>query len=490
MIDDNGDKRSLVLPKWLDYTNAIRTGELFVNTPAKHTAQRVPLNEIDYLLNEFTLFPNVFLASEIMGAAIITEKIDIAHDMAKFILNKGGVNNITKHLAAKTLSKEEIKTIPKPVNERIRDLKEKIFLHPHNSVCWMDIGRLYTIKGQTDKARKAVMVALNLGPQNRFLIRSGTRFFMHIGEIDIAHYYIKKALQSVSDPWIKSLDVSISQRLNKRLGKLKRILPGELSKSELFNYSELYESCGMLELAHGHRKKAKSLFSIAWKNPSESVIRHGEWVIRNEFPTLRHSPPISYDQSKEAMAWHYFYNLNINVALEYILEWELEEPYSASPYILGSHVGGHTGDYSNAISFAKRGLESNPQHFMLKNNLCYNLINSGQIDEAKRCINSIPSNLDEVQKLFYNATRGLLEFKLGNIENGNALYSEAIAQCRKLKNNRLITKAKLNLAIAECENKTDSCSYTADQALKLSKGSDNPTTILLRNRLQKLLNIS
>lgn len=88
---------------------------------------------------------------------------------------------------------------------------------------------------------------------------------------------------------------------SKSTPSFKRLVPKDTSGIDLFHYSELFESYGMLELEEGNNKSAKKLFKTAWTKPPETVITHGEWVIRNKFPGLRDSSHLEYEKSLEAL---------------------------------------------------------------------------------------------------------------------------------------------------------------------------------------------
>lgn len=493
MIDDNNKAKSMVLPKWLEYHRVIHTKELTIPRTEPFQVNSFTKNQVKKQLQDFAADPSVFKAADLMGAAIIINDLETATEMAKYVLKHSGVEVPTLELAEKVLNAEmesNINSTLLPINNRIAHLKKEVIKHPHNGISWMELARCYTIKGQKEKARKAVIIALTLSPRNRYVVRSGVRYFTHIDDFDAAYHHLKRALDQVTDPWIKALEVSISLRINIKLGRSKKLLPSNLPLDRIFHFSELFESVGMLELESGNVKNAKKNFKVAWQNPSESVIRHGEWVLRNRLPTLQPNNVLNYENSREAMAWNNFSNLKLEEALENVVEWELEEPYSASPYVLGCHIADCLEELDTAVDFALRGLSANPNHFMLTNNLCYTLTKQNELDKAKERLMSLSSNLTENEMLFYNATSGLYEFKKGNVEIGRKLYNRSFKRCKEIGDQRLLSRAVLNLALAETEGRTENHVAIADSALKASKPhADDPVVYLLRKKLQNLINM-
>ena len=491
MIGDNNIRRSMVLPKWLEYPKAINTKDLSIPKAEPFKINSYTENQISKQLDDFISDPSMYKPADPMGAAIVINDHDTATEMARYVLKASKLATPTLELAEKilNLAGDNGLTYPHlPTDKRIAFFKKEVLKYPHNSINWMELARCYTIKGQKYKARRAVTIALCLSPINRYIVRSGVRFFVHIGEYDAAYHYIKKALGECTDSWIKALEVSISQKLKVKLGRTKRLLPSNPSFDEIFHYSELFESVGMLELDSGNIKNAKKNFKVAWQNPSESVVRHGEWVLRNKLPTLRPSSVLHFENSREAMACHDYYELRLEEALEKVIEWELEEPYSANPYLLGSHISDNLEQYEKAVEFTLRGLSANPKHFMLTNNLCYSLIKQNKLDEAKECLDNCSTNLQENELLFYNATSGLYEFKRGNIEAGRELYYLSFKKCKELGSERLLSRALLNLAVAEAEARTNEYISISEAVLKRSKHqADDPSIFLLRKKLQSLI---
>jgi tetratricopeptide (TPR) repeat protein len=486
MIDDYGDKRSMVIPKWLPFKEVSQGAELEIPRKKPFIIDQFTKRQFEEDYLDFKDSPSSFKASDLMGSALVIGKLQIAKEMAEYILKKSETQRPSLVLARKILNLKKGESKKGQINYEIS--KSKIYLsnYPHNSTGWVDLARLYTIKGQKEKANRAITIALNLAPLDRFVVRSSIRFFIHIGEFDMAWHYARRATQNSNDPMIKSLEVSLADRTKKNIARSKRYVPKNLSYDELFHFSELIESYGMLELNSGNSNRAKKNFKQAWINPTENVITHSEWVLRNRLPTLKESAKLNFSKSHEALSWLNFFDLKLDEALEKSKEWELEEPYSASPYILVSHIYSHIGKHSRAIRNAKEGLLTNPNNFMLKNNLCYALINNGELEEGEKVLNSInPKELGN-EILFYHATKGLLEFKKGSIEIGRDFYLKTLKKCKEIKEDRLKTQALLNLAIAEVQAKTEESIKFAESILAESENEEHPSTILLRDRLIKL----
>lgn len=487
MIDENGRKRSLVLPKWVDLKKALSSNELKYPRKNPFIINEFTHNKMSEQLSDYRGDPSFFKAVDLMGANFVIGESEVAKELAEHVLKLKRIPSSVASLAHRILGHiENVKTYDR-LDHQIAYLKKSLIKFPKNSFNWIDIARIYTIKGQYIKAKRAVKIALNISPFDRYIVRCSTRFFLHIGEPELAWYYLKRALSTAMDPWIIALEVSIAGKLDKPIKRFASYVPDNLSADQIFSYSELIESYGMLELSAGNIKNAKKKFKIAWTNPSDNVIRHGEWVIRNELPGLEKDAPLDYKKSFEASSFHRYHKIEIPEALKYINEWELEEPYSAGPYVLGSHILANIGKYSESIETAKKGLQTNPGHFVLTNNLCYSMINLGQLYDAEKKLEALSELAKGNDILFYYANRGLLEFKKGKIGYGREFYGKALKKCEGLSDTRLKEQAYLNLALAEIEANTPESQKLAQEYLELSYGSIHPSTILLRYRLIKII---
>jgi hypothetical protein len=89
---------------------------------------------------------------------------------------------------------------------------------------------------------------------------------------------------------------------------------------------------------------------------------------------MRESARLDFDRSPEARTWVNYFDLNLSKAMDATVEWELEEPYSKFPFIVGSTIACNAGNPDRAVKIAKRGLIIAPHNRSLQNNLCYALL--------------------------------------------------------------------------------------------------------------------
>lgn len=488
MIEDKEANRSLVIPKWQLFSKVCndrdfdipREEKFIINSKTEQNLEK------DYL--EFRKDPNILAASDLLSSAIVINHIEIAKDVAEYIKSQKNINNVIINLSDSILGNESDDISAYDSNYRIGMLRHFLTKYPKNPIYWIELARLYTIKGYIKKARRSVITSLNLAPYDRYIVRAGFRFFVHIDEYDRAFFYVNKAANFTSDPWLKATELNAAILNEMKLGKVRKLNPKVLPFDKVFHYSELIESIGMLEYKSGNNRKAKKKFKLAWSDPSGNVVTHGEWILRNIFPSLAESANLDFSKSLEALTWQSFYKLKLDDALTYVRDWILEEPYSTHPFVCGSDIACHARIPLEAIKFAKEGLIANPNDLSLKNNLAFAYLRSNIIDKAEHILNTYPKSLSERERIFYFATKGLLYYKKGNINLGRDLYLESIKLCRKNNNKRLAAKASLHLAIAEIESNSKSAPSSIEKALRISKDYTSPDILLPKDYIKELLN--
>ncbi len=488
MNDTQNTQRAHVVPKWAGFSKASKKGELLVPRKKSFAINAYTIGKIDAEYREYKQSPSIENAMSLLGSALITANASLAHDTASFLKSKKNVSKTAMDFADKILHPGKNDESDFETALQITKIKEWLNKYPKSALHWIELARLYTISGQHDKAKRAAVIALNLAPFDRYVVRCGVRFFIHILDFDSAWHYIHKANSHARDPWLKATEMNVALIADKGTPSFRRLLPQGLSGIDLFHYSELFESCGILELRNGKAKEAKKLFKTAWTTPCETVITHGEWVIRNKFPGLRENSNLQYERSSEALTWIKYFDLDLTGALSTARDWELEEPYSRGPFVLGASIACCAELPGMAIEIAQRGLKANPDDPKILNNLCYAFLRAGRISEAENEFKKyVPLENDE-SKIFYLATKGLLEIKQGNLSIGRNHYLESIRLCKLQGDRDLVAKAYLNLALAELEALTLDATKTVQLALSVSEGSNQPDVRMLRKQITKNLN--
>ena len=486
MIENKESKRSLVIPKWLPCEQSIKSRDYGIPRLESFVHHKKTISMFNEDYESFKRSSNNIVASDLMASAITLNFPDIAREIATVILENDKSNRISINLARNLVSTDE--NDPKKIeyNQKLREIRTFLHKYPRNPILWVELARLYTIKGLNKKAENAILTALNLTPIDRFVVRAGFRFFLHIREFDKALYYIKKASALSNDPLIKASEINLAILRELQILKFRKLNLRTISNTSRYYYSELFETYGLLELKAGNIKRAKKIFQMAWSDPNENVITHGEWVIRNYLPQLQDQSGLDYTKSVVALTWQHYYSFEFSKALENVRDWILQEPYSTHPFVCGSSIACYAGNPKLGAEIAIEGTQANRNDLVLKNNLAFAYLNMGDLRKAETELKSFPKSLNQLESILYFATTGLLYFKKGIPDKGRDLYMRSFELSKKADDKRLSAKVLLHLAKAELEARTDVACETSRSALHISRNDTYPDTVLLRKRVKEL----
>jgi tetratricopeptide (TPR) repeat protein len=246
------------------------------------------------------------------------------------------------------------------------------------------------------------------------------------------------------DPWLLSTEIAISEQMGLRSLNLKRarsVLEADVSPRAK---TELAAQLATLEVEANNYKRAGRFVKISAIDPTENACAQIEWLERERFLNVPHGVAVP---SGEAQAVSAARRLLWDQATEQGELWLKEQPVSSRPGAFASHaaaVGLRAWD--RGADLAKMGMVAHPRDPLLINNLAYCLAESGDLVNAaaeisKLRIDQLPVHLRTV----VGATRGLLEFRRGNLDAGRALYEEGIRLARQAKNPTLALNAQLML---------------------------------------------
>jgi tetratricopeptide (TPR) repeat protein len=444
---DYGDR--ILLPQWLPFRKAAQLREADVSVSAADFLDYGPsIESFQDVVEDFRAAPSPFIGSELMGIALVLGQHETAQELAGYVASQKILGRVASNQANAILHKQHGSQEQITEQSSIKTKKQRVREFPRDALAWLDQARLYTILGQREKARKAILAALHLAPFNRLIVRSAIRFFVHFEEWDAASFYGERAYKITQDPLVLGPLLSIRTQLEKLPRRLKSIADEALTADDSFLFSEVLAAIGTLDILHGAQKRSRKFFKRAWLDPTQSVVSQSQWVLREHLPTLAPEQNIDFSQSAEALSWLRFAILDFKGALVRAQDWILEEPFSKSAHIHASHTACLIGAYEEAEATARRGLRANRKDHTLLNNLVFAQLRRGNIEAAEKNFEPLKDLLADSEDIAPLATYGLLLMSQGNILGGRLYYEQAIERATQLGNPRTAVRAALHLVMS------------------------------------------
>jgi Tfp pilus assembly protein PilF len=446
------DPTRRLVPRWRDALVTIGSGELAPVGQASPARRAIEDGVLAKRLNDWRQNRSLPFAADLVAAAVVLQEEDAARDAAEFLLDSfAELPLATRRLAERVLGRELTTTSDTPVavervsiekfgqsveylrhhpaNRVIHGLKKRLAEEPRNALLWADLARRYTILGLDDRARRAIFAALSQAPDDRFILRSAARFFVHVDEPDLAHRILRRSAATRRDPWLLSAEIAVADVAGKTSNFVthgRRLLQDHgLAAAHL---SELAGSIASLELGAGKIRQARRLFAQALIDPTENTVAQVEWASRRAKEiTIEHSA-LTVPRSYEARAWEAYRAEEWQTVVDQSEEWFTDEPFSGRPIALGTYTASVIlEDYERAESLARMWLALNPNDQHILNNLAFILASGGKVAEAMEVLRH--RNLEASSsaiKVAWTATGGLIDFRRGNIAQGRAQYESAV----------------------------------------------------------------
>lgn len=463
---NENDKRD-VLPNWRSYIKTSSMGEF---NASSNSQCNVPLFSLDEYIYEWEEHRKIPFAADLVSAAITngqtnnSKAIEAANFLvnhpddcsntqivcAKRILPKENSENINSH--TETINKLSIlKDKEKHYRECIRILKQQNRKYPYNAVNYCELSRYYANLGQPDKAKSMMEIAVYLAPSSRFISRSAARLFTHTGDFDRAHDVLVKNPWISKDPWIIASEIAVNSARGRNSRYVKNGKEIISSGNYLpFSYSEMASAIGTLEMQNGSRKSCRNYMNIALEQPNDNSLAQAEWIFGKNHDLSLHFGNYNYLKHKaEADCRFSYFKDDFKSALCSGIDWIADYPFDSNPIYFSAEMAyTFVKDYETAIEIINLGLRANPNDVGLLNNLAYCNALSGNIAEAESILDQVDMRalpISKETKVCLTATRGLVEYRKGHIDNGFNLYMLAMTKAKDSGCERnIIGKAMLN----------------------------------------------
>ncbi len=450
-----------VIPNWRDFRRTVKLKELSVSGV-------VPVVKIDLttIINDWNENNSIGTAAELVNGSFLAEEydfkeikeatqyiinhsdkssnvlLDIARSINDYNIGSGNLGSFNlKELEVDSLEQFQTHFENQTIYRILSRTRNLTRIELRNPIVWVDLSRLYAFFGQEDKAEKAMIVALELAPDNRYVLRSATRLFIHFEKHEKALYYLRKSDATKSDPWLISAHIATSSMMNRYSPLIKSgiILANSRNYSD-YELTELTSSLGTLEYQEGSMKKAKKFLQQSIISPNDNSLAQMEWLGYKEKAFAIDAPSFkNVSNPFEAFAFDAYKAGNWIEVINNCVFWFLDIPYSKRPVLLGSYVASmFLKDYKAATMLCEAGLKAKPNDPILLNNIAYSLLMMNELDKAEPYLNAMFkikfSTLATDDAIPIQATFGLAAFRSGEVETGQRYYEQAITAAQESKN--------------------------------------------------------
>ncbi len=298
----NEDRDRQVIPLWRTFTTTTRRGEL--TSVSARDEVRFSDDMVATLKQEWEANPILLVASDFVSVALTLGRFEVARQAASEILSNPAAAPSAKEVAElylvkgkrplvneQTLSIVEGEQTTVSTNNAsfqqqlqrgIAEVKRKLTTYPRDAMSWCNLALFYTSLGIHEKAERAMRAALALAPNNRFVLRSASRFYLHSGDRAKAHRLLADAGNVRADPWLLSAEIATAAAIGKtsrNIRTARKLLEAE--RQPPFHLSELASALGTLESCSGNQRAARPLIAYSLRDPAENSIAQAAWLHRN-----------------------------------------------------------------------------------------------------------------------------------------------------------------------------------------------------------------
>lgn len=424
-----------LIPKWRPIATTLKTSEassISKKKPASFSDEDIDLEFENALLN-WKQSPTTGMLGELLSFSVHNQFRERLESVIREVITKELPSSlIQRELLSSDLSTPRLTDSSSDnhfIQNHMQRLRQLLRTAPDNPLALLDYAQLQLAVGKSEQAKRSLLTAQQLAPNNRIVIRTLARFYVHIREEDRAHAYIKRHQRTQVDPWLQATEIALADLSNSQsnfISKGKRLL-SDKGKFSPEHISELAGAIAHADIITGNLKKARESQRLALIAPNDNVIAQAI-DMEKSFGLQLESPKIlaAMENSNEALVLKAWRALSPKDVEYYAKLWHTEEPFSSRPIQLLTSLYSHRKQYEEARKWINMGLLSDPRDTGLLISLAYNQARLGRFSDAEQTIRKY-CTIDPIKcQPFSLATRGLIAYAHANFELGDKLYAEAM----------------------------------------------------------------
>lgn len=434
MLDDQRPRRVVPRwrPSWVTATTAEAKSTLRPVAQSVESKNKVDL-EVSRKIHELDVVHSVPVAAELMFLASAAGNEAAARQAAEVILasrDQIGSRQLVRS-AQQILQGGSAERVEAASMDFVKHARRLLSIDYRNPVLLMDTARELAAMRHDKAALRYVRAAVGMAPNSRFVLRAAARYYLHIGEHEIAHDLLRRSPLIGSDPWIQASEIAIATVRGKTSDLAKQMIKKLCEAKQVgAEATELASAVGTVELLSGSDKRAKILFKHALNNPNDNSLAQAEWAATKLKLVVDHQvlkTPMSY----EANSHNAYRRQDIAAAIDHAVLWAKDEPFASRPMDSQCYLLSLEGRYAEALEAARVAHDLDGDDIGPALNLLFAQIQAGDLDDAMEDFLRLSRHRDlKAHTTHYLANGGALAYAMGDFEQGRQLYQRAIKSAR------------------------------------------------------------
>lgn len=458
-----------LIPKWRPVATTLQAAEA---TPVGLPESKVLIGDPDELHKAISLWRETKASGvlgDVLSFSVHPELQDLVLDVGKEAVRIGAPLTSVQSMLIRDLDKGSDAAVALPAvlldqpgsihpfQEPIQRLRALLRTAPDNALALLDYAQLQSAIGKLTAAEQSLRVALSLAPNNRTVIRTVARFYVHANKSDLAHQLIRRHQRTSGDPWLMASEIALADAAGVEstfLSKGKRFLL-EQTRYPNAHLTELAGVIASQELFSGNLKKAREAQRKALLAPNDNMIAQAV-ELQHNFGIALEGPQISaaLSRSSEALVLQSWANMRPEGVERHAQVWHTEEPFSSRPIQMLSTLYAFRGEHHLAIRWIEAGLLADANDRGLLINLAFVQACVGQSEKSAASLRKLRHLYGKNIEPYAKATEGLIEYTHGRFESGDRLYDEAVGLFELANQRQIAAYCRVNqaLAVIDCEH--------------------------------------
>ena len=437
------DPSRRIVPRWRFLRDRNKAPESAGDPRATKPAEIDP-SYVDQKVRDWVFDPCLATAAELVAGAAVCGTQDLAREAASFILERADQTLPATAAAAHrclgtTPTRPPRQEVGFPgeldrqseatAREAVGRSKRRLAADARNLEAWLDMSRAYAMLGQQRHSDSSMAKALIVAPNHRVALRAAARLAIHKGKPDEAAALLSRHPRTRADPWLLATEIAAQTSVGRTSNLTRFARPMiEDARFPASQLTELHSALATVDFFSGSLRGARKHIRQSLMDPNDNAVAQARWFSARMSGVTIAPAAFELATSYEARCWRALNEKEWTLSLDEAVHWLLDEPFSSRAAVHASFVAVSLNeDYRLGVACAKIGLQADPRHPVLLNNLAVAQAYLGDISTAQTTLNLVSTDFtDEHPEYIRVATTGLVRFRSGDIGAGRMYYEQAV----------------------------------------------------------------